>query len=138
MAGIKQVDGGIASLKWVQETDENLELLRSFLEVPDVEQPIVCEAGANPFLVDGADGQPMDETMNNSQIGNTTAAFAGEPETGAEAGQRESLAGIIVAGCCESEENLTQFYQQPSQQESSNEVQADQKEDICGEQPCVD
>jgi hypothetical protein len=54
--------------------------------VPDVEQPIVCEAGANPFVVDGADGQAIDETLNNSQIGNTTAAFAVETENGPDAG----------------------------------------------------
>ena len=66
LAGLKRVDNGIGALKWVQPSSENFELLRSFLEVPEAEQPILCDT--NPFAVgtvDGTDELP-DETLNNS------------------------------------------------------------------------
>ena len=78
---------------------ENIDLLRSFIEVPDVVQPIVCEAGANPFVVD----QQLDETLNNSYI-NTTAAFACEQEPDLQM----SLAGMVDEYA--SEEHQRQFY----------------------------
>lgn len=66
LTGITRLDSGLDSLKTMVPSDENAALLATTVEVPP--QPVVCEAGANPFIL-------QEETLNTSQLINTTAAF---------------------------------------------------------------
>ena len=71
LGNVEKLDGGLSALARfnVPGTEDSLAVLRSALAISE---PIECEPGTNPFLVDS------DEQLNNSLVVNTTAAFGRE------------------------------------------------------------